>query len=133
MGILGELFGVDSKDTVSAIDAVGNTLDQLFTSDEEREQAKAVMAKIAMQPSVLQGEINKIESQHRSVFVAGWRPFIGWVCGIGLLNAFILNPYFEVFFGVTIPVPISDMTTLVISLLGLGGLRTLEKLNGRAK
>ena len=63
------------------VEAVGNVLDALFTSDKERLDKKAVLARIAQQPRLIQGEINKIEAAHKSVFVAGWRPFIGWVCG----------------------------------------------------
>ena len=71
------------------IEAVGNVLDALFTSDKERLDKKAVLARIAQQPSLVQSEINKIEAAHKSVFVAGWRPFIGWVCGLALFYNFI--------------------------------------------
>ena len=71
------------------IEAVGNVLDALFTSDKERLDKKAVLARIAQQPTLVQGEINKIEAAHKSVFVAGWRPFIGWVCGLALFYNFI--------------------------------------------
>ena len=69
------------------IEAVGNVLDALFTSD--RLDKKAVLARIAQQPTLVQGEINKIEAAHKSVFVVGWRPFIGWVCGLALFYNFI--------------------------------------------
>lgn len=77
------------------IDALGSAVDRIFTNDEERMQAQAVLDKIAQQPAILQAEINKIEAQHRSLFVAGWRPAIGWVCAIGLAFPFILNPLIE--------------------------------------
>jgi len=73
------------------IEAVGNVLDALFTSDNERLDKKAVLARIAQQPALVQGEINKIEAAHKSVFVAGWRPFIGWVCGLALCYNFIIR------------------------------------------
>ena len=66
------------------IDALGSAVDKIFTNDEERMQAQAVLDKIAQKPAILQAEINKIEAQHRSLFVAGWLPAIGWVCTIGL-------------------------------------------------
>ncbi len=98
----------------------------------ERELLTAVT-----QASQAQTKINEIEAQHSSIFVAGWRPFIGWVCGIGLLWAFILQPIFiwsiTVFdLGVTsIPKINSDgLYQLVLAMLGMGGLRTFEKMKG---
>ncbi|NUO80835.1 hypothetical protein HUU05_12215, partial [candidate division KSB1 bacterium] len=82
MSLLSNIMGGPAVD---ALTAIGNVFDKLFTSDAERAQAKAVLAKIAQEPAILQAEINKIEAAHRSVFVAGWRPFIGWVCGCGFL------------------------------------------------
>lgn len=125
--------------TVDAVSAVGNVFDQLFTSDQEREQAAAVMEKIRQRPHILQAEINRIEASHRSIFVAGWRPFIGWVCGMGFLWAFLLHPLFEwlvVLFDLKVTPPLimtDNMMELVLALLGLGALRSVEKLKGRAK
>ena len=66
-----------TKQATEPIEAVGNVLDALFTSDKERLDKKAVLARIAQQPGLVQLEINKIEAAHKTVFVAGWRPFIG--------------------------------------------------------
>jgi len=122
------------------VEAVGNVLDKLFTSDEEKLDKKALLTKLAMEPQIAQTEINKIEAQHRTVFVAGWRPFIGWVCGLGLANTFIINPYIQwvtlVFNDTMIEgpaLPNDIMLELVLGLLGLGALRTIEKFGGRAK
>ena len=75
------------------IEAVGNVLDGLFTSDEERLDKKIILERLAQQPSLAQTEINKVEASHRSMFVAGARPFILWVCGVGLANAFLIAPF----------------------------------------
>jgi len=115
------------------IDALGSAVDKIFTNDEERLQAQAVLDKIAQKPAVLQAEINKIEAQHRSLFVAGWRPAIGWVCAIGLAFPFILNPLIEWAGGTGPKIPMDQLMELVVALLGLGTLRTFEKLAGRAK
>ena len=116
------------------IEAIGNVFDKLFTSDEERAQAEAVLAKMAQEPHLLQAEINKIEASHRSVFVAGWRPLLGWVCGVGLGFAYIANPVIQWLTGEPGPVlPMDYMAELVMALLGLGGLRTVEKIKGKAK
>ena len=75
-----------------------------------------------------------IEAGHRSIFVAGWRPAIGWVCAVGLLNTFLINPWMQWFTSKPGPVlPQDIMLELVIALLGLGALRTVEKMNGKAK
>jgi len=131
MGWLSSLF---SSSTVQPIEAVGNALDKLFTSDDERAQAEAVMAKLRMHPAELQVELNKIEAQHRSIFVSGWRPFIGWVCGLGLAFSFIINPIIQWASGSPGPdLPAEIMTELVFAMLGLGALRTAEKFGGKSK
>ncbi|MEM6683545.1 MAG: 3TM-type holin [Pseudomonadota bacterium] len=136
MGLLATLFG---KPATTAVSALGNAFDQLFTSDEERAQAQIVLTKIAQRPHILQAEINKIEAAHRSIFVAGWRPFIGWVCGLGILWAFIGHPVFE--WVITLrnldmappDINTDNLLELVLAMLGLGALRTAEKLTGRSK
>jgi len=122
------------------IEAVGNVLDALFTSDKERLDKKAVLARIAQQPALVQGEINKIEAAHKSVFVAGWRPLIGWVCGLALCYNFIIRDLMVWGLALTggdVPPPpplqLDVLSTILYALLGLGGLRTFEKLQGRAK
>ena len=138
MGWLSKLFGVGGG--TDAVSAVGNAFDAIFTSDEERAQAKAVMEKLRQQPAALQVELNKVEASHRSVFVAGWRPFIGWVCGAGFAYHFVLQPFLlfvVAWVGVDMPeLPVFDMGTLqtvLMGMLGLGGLRTFEKVAGKAK
>jgi hypothetical protein len=98
--------------TAEPIEALGNAVDKVFTSDEERMQAQAVLNKLALQPSILQAELNKIEAQHRSVFVAGWRPAVGWICALGLGFAFLGNPLLERFVGgnpVNVPLDIEKV------------------------
>ncbi|MEM7569244.1 MAG: 3TM-type holin [Pseudomonadota bacterium] len=136
MSILGSLFARPATDAVTAI---GNVFDKLFTSDEERAHAQIVLTKIAQEPHLLQAEINKIEAAHRSIFVAGWRPFIGWICGLGVFWSFIGHPIFEwivVLKGLDVVPPnieSSNLLELVLAMLGLGALRTAEKLTGRSK
>ena len=123
-----------SSAAAQPIEAVGNVFDKLFTSDDEKLQAQAVLEKLRQHPSELQIELNKIEAAHKSVFVAGWRPFIGWVCGAGLAFTFILNPIIQWKTGSPGPeLPVDIMTELVLALLGLGALRTAEKFGGRTK
>ena len=78
--------------------------------------------------------INKEEAKSSNIFVAGWRPFIGWACGVALVWHFIAAPFiifFAALFGATLPrLPEFDMgslMTVLMGMLGLGGLRTFEK------
>lgn len=137
MGFLDSLVGGSAA---QPIEAIGNVFDKLFTSDEERAVAAQAMEKLRQHPSELQVELNKIEAGHRSIFVAGWRPYIGWVCGTALAYQFILQPLITYAIAIwspsTQPPPLLDfgpLMTVVVALLGLGGLRTVEKLGGRAK
>jgi len=104
----------------------------------------ATMAeKHAHESAMAQVEVNKAEAQHRSIFVAGWRPFIGWTCGVALAYHFILHPI-VVFAMMTFPaIPITpeqlpefdmgSLLTVLMGMLGLGGMRTFEKAKGLTK
>ena len=122
------------------IEAVGNIVDQLFTSEEEKLDKQAVLERIRQKPDLAQAEINKVEAGHRSIFVAGWRPFIGWVCGFALAYSFILRDlavWTINSFAPHIVAPpalhLEHLISIVLALLGLGGLRSFEKMKGRAK
>ena len=71
------------------INAIGSIIDDVYTSEEERLSASELLLRIEQEPHKLQAEISKIEASHRSTFVAGWRPAIGWVCSIGLAFVFV--------------------------------------------
>ena len=80
------------------------------------------------------------EAQSRSIFVAGWRPFIGWTCGIAMFWHFVGVPitmFFVSWFSMEIAeLPQFDMNslmTVLLGMLGLGGLRTFEKTKGITK
>jgi hypothetical protein len=86
--------------------------------------------------NLAQLEVNKAEAAHKSVFVAGWRPFVGWVCGVALSYHFILAPLLQFGFalaGMDQELPefeFSQLSTVLMGMLGLGGLRTFEKMKG---
>lgn len=82
-------------------------------------------------------EINKEEAKHTSLFVAGWRPGIAWVCVIAFAWHYVIQPillFIIVLFGLTLPeLPVFDMDamlTVLLGLLGLGGMRSYEKRHG---
>jgi len=140
MGFLSKIFGSSIADPINAI---GNVIDKCFTSDDERLQAQVVLEKLRQHPQELQVELNKLEAQHRSIFVSGWRPFIGWTCGICLACFFIPQFILAAFIWVKLclaknallPYPIDgrQLFDIVISLLGLGALRTAEKFGNKTK
>lgn len=104
----------------------------------EAEYQRELLA-IAAKSEADQRDINRTEAQHASIFVAGWRPFIGWICGGALAFQYILRPF--IVWGVDIwapgtPVPPSldaMMWELMFGMLGMGGLRSAEKLKGVAR
>jgi|TARA_R110000765_G_scaffold6383_1_gene19669 hypothetical protein len=117
------------------IEAVGNVLDALFTSDDERLDKELIKQRLAQQPALAQAEITKVQAQHRSAFVAGARPFILWVCGFGFLFSFVINPVIQwIHPEAGSPIlPLEVMMELTLAMLGLAGLRTIEKLQGKSK
>lgn len=84
----------------------------------------------------LQTKINEAEAMHRSVFVAGWRPFIGWVCGIAMAYNFILRDLIIFAMGNDFVPPALQMDhlmTVLMGMLGLGAFRTYEKIKNVSK
>lgn len=120
--------------TKEPVEAVGNILDDLFTSDEERLDKEVIKQRLAMKPSMAQAKINEVSAGHRSVFVAGARPALLWVCALGYAFAFLANPVIQWYTGTPGPeLPMDSMGELTMGMLGLAGLRTFEKVKGISK
>lgn len=111
---------------------------ELWQGDKKR-QAELVLEQLRNSQAQLMGqlEINKQEAAHRSVFVAGWRPFIGWCCGLGVLYSFFLRPLLSwVLLVIDAGLPAlpdldgEELAAMISGLLGLGGLRSWEKTRG---
>ena len=113
------------------IDKVTDNVDR-FTLDKEEK------AKLITEINKAQLEVNKVEAGHTSKFVSGWRPFTGWVCSVAMAYHFILQPLLTFFlytFGNEVVLPTFDMTTLttvLLGMLGLGGMRSFEKVKRSA-
>lgn len=122
----------------SIINSIGNVADDLITTKEEKLKAELEYYQIDADLAKGQLEINKVEAQHKSIFVAGWRPFIGWVCGLAFAYAFIIYPVLkfivivnDVAIDAELPeVSISEMMPVLLGMLGLGFARTYEKQKG---
>ena len=137
MGFFNKWFG---GGVISAAEGVAGIVDKFVETEDERRAAEIIKAKMMMRPSLAQIELNKIEAGHRSIFVAGWRPFIGWICGAALAWRFILHDalaWAAMNFWPQARAPelvgAEELVTVLLSLLGLGALRTTEKLAGRTK
>ena len=128
----------------SILPAVTDIIGRFLPEDKEA-RAKAereIQAKLTDSLSKIdlaQLDINKQEAAHRSVFVAGWRPFIGWVCGFALAYTYVVQPMAMFVLAqtghlITLPqVDMSLMMPVLMGMLGLGGLRTFEKTKGISK
>jgi hypothetical protein len=125
-------------------------LDDLFTSDEERAAARLRLEQQLMQPQVIQAMTTLKEAEHASVFVAGWRPGLGWVAVAGLAWEFLVRPLLAS--GLTVAslwgvdptrliqaaadlphLDAEQLMALVAVLLGVAGYRTFEKAKGVAR
>jgi len=102
-------------------------------------EAVQMMMDMAAKADAAQLEVNKVEAGSSSMFVAGWRPFVGWVCAAGCAWNWIGLPM-GVFIAAAIghkldlrPADLSEMLPLLLGLLGMGGLRTFEKTQGVAR
>ncbi len=127
--------------------ALGPILDgvlRLIPDKNERARAKEAFEAqmLAAMTGIVQGQlqINQKEAEHGSVFVAGWRPAIGWICGAGIAWNFVIQPLISwagFLYGVDLSgaptLDIGDLLTLLLGMLGLGGMRTYEKRLGVAR
>ena len=131
--MLGKLFGGDT------IKAVGNVIDDMHFSGEEKEKLKLQMKEIDAKLQEKQLDINKAESSHRSVFVSGWRPFLGWVSGLSIGYVYLFQPILDMILQMFqvqvdwVQLDLGQLMPLVLGMLGLGGLRTFEKARNLTK
>ena len=128
LGLIDRLIG-----PVSAI------LDKVVADKDLKEQLSHDIATMAERHSheviKAQIEVNKEEAKHKSLFVSGWRPAVGWTCTLALLSNFILIPmtnFILVLADSDITIPLIDVSTMMpvlMGMLGLGTMRTVEKIN----
>jgi hypothetical protein len=129
---------------------VGKILDRVLPDKAASEAAKlkimelaqnGELAQLAADTDLAKGQIDidKTEAASPKLFVSGWRPFIGWVCGLGLLTQFLVGPlatWVAALMGRVLAFPTLDLgtlMTLLFGMLGLGAMRTKEKMEGVAR
>ena len=127
-------------DPVTAALNIGSQLiGHFFPNQADADAAKLKLLELQQSGELAgiagQMEINKVEAANASVFISGWRPFVGWVCGFGLVYAFIGQPLLSwasnvYHYALPPTLDVSTLITVLGGMLGLGGLRTVEKLNG---
>ncbi len=120
----------------AGLDLAGQVINRIWPDKTEAEKAE-----MALLVATVQGQlaVNQAEAAHPSVFVSGWRPAIGWICGGACAWNWIGLPIAKaalVFFGYEMTLDSADLTEMMpilIGILGLGGLRTYERVQGVAR
>ena len=130
-------------DPITAVLDVGKSLiDRLIPDKAANDAAKAALLQMQVSGELaqIQGqlEVDKTEAASQSMFVAGWRPYIGWICGTGLGYQFIGRPLFQAttdLFGSHIAwqsLDLGTLMTLLFGMLGMGAMRSFDKTQGAA-
>tara|TARA_R100001443_G_scaffold102087_1_gene110163 strand:+ start:24804 stop:25214 length:411 start_codon:yes stop_codon:yes gene_type:complete len=132
LGFIKELVGPVTglvSEFIEDKDEANRLAHEISTLAEKQHHAE-VMAQV---------EVNKQEAAHKSLFVAGWRPAIGWICGLGMLSNFIIVPMTNFVLALVespVVVPLIELETMMpvlLGMLGLGGMRSYEKAKGVAR
>lgn len=133
MSVLGKIFGGGS--TIGQVGGLVETLADTFTlSDREKlAQYEAETDRLRSQT-----EINKIEAGHRSLFVAGWRPAVGWICAVAMAYHFIVFPLAGSVIKAKLGFELGDLdwqelSVVLLGMLGFGGLRSFDKMKSANK
>ena len=122
---------------------IGSVIDKVIPDVAGREKAKtdmeAALVANANAINLAIQDVNKAEAQHRSIFVAGWRPFVGWCCAAGFAWAFVGQPvatWILVLMEIEADLPDVDtapLTEMLFGMLGMAGMRSWEKSRGLTK
>ena len=115
------------------IQPVSDILDKFVADKDLKTKLSHELEKEIISLNKAQLEVNKVEAANENVFVSGWRPFIGWACGVSLAYHFIVEPIIQYIFianGIQFETPefdFSQLSTIVMAMLGMSTLRTYEK------
>ena len=121
------------------IEPVSKILDKFVADKDLKAKLQHELNTELHKANMAQLEVNKVEAAHKNMFVAGWRPFVGWCCASALAYHFILQPILVFVLslsGYQVALPEFDMSslmTVLLGMLGLGGLRTFEKIKDKTK
>ena len=133
-----------ASEPVTAVLNIGSQLiDRLWPDQATKDASKLALLELAQngqlaemnastQLALGQQKINEEDAKSGNFWQSGWRPFIGWICGVGLGYQFLVYPILIAFVPKIQQLDMSTLLTLLLGLLGLGGMRTVEKLQGKA-
>lgn len=114
-------------------------IERLFPDPAERDKARALLMEMQQKGELAQLTVNAEEAKHSSIFVAGWRPAIGWTCAGAFAWAFVLQPLLVFVAALSdYPLPplpvlgLGELMPVLLGMLGLGTLRSYEKVSGVA-
>lgn len=136
MNILGLIASGGISEVMKGIGGLAKDIRSAITGDlppEKKAEVEQKLLELEFASQKAQTDINIEEAKHKNVFVAGWRPFIGWICGVALFYHFIGHPmliWTTSVFKLNIIPPVLNtegLLSLVFAMLGMGGLRTFEK------
>ena len=123
----------------SVIGLAAPLLDKFIVDKDKKAEFEHELKMVLHTANLQQNQINLEQAKHPSIFVAGARPAIMWICAFGLAWAYVIAPianWAVVISGSTLPLPeiaTEGLMTLTLSMLGLGGMRSFEKMNGIAR
>lgn len=134
---------------LALIPLIGEVLDKVLPDAGAAADAKLKMVELVQRGDLAvldadtklalgQVSINQEEAKNTSIFVSGWRPFVGWTCGAAFAFKFVIGPFAAFIltaYGVPTEMPVldfSEMSPILLGMLGLGALRTHEKIKGVA-
>lgn len=131
------------------IGSAAKILDKIIPDPAARDAAKLALIQLEQSGelaalkaetdlALAQSQVNAAEAASGNLFVGGWRPFIGWVCGLALLYTYLLRPVMNPWVTQWTAVPMEaldmfELMSILFGMLGLGGYRTFEKVKGVTK
>jgi len=130
MSLKNWLLGNPIAETVESIESLITTTRSALTGElppATRVKLEEKLIELEKQKNEAQTRINAAEAKHPSIFIAGWRPAVGWVCVIGVFIQFIVYPLVKIVHSSLAPIDMTQLIALLVSLLGLGAYRTYEK------
>ena len=137
MGVISNLLGGGAA---SVITSVADAVDKYVETPDEKAAHELKEKALDLSIALKQIDLNTAEAQHRSVWVAGWRPAVGWICAAALGYSFIVQPLLGAALAIFHPgapalpsVDLAGLWPVLLGMLGLGGLRTYEKQKGVTK
>lgn len=122
-----------------AVAAGLKVIDKFVPDPEAKVKAEQALRADLMAWDKSQTDVNAVEAQHENIFVAGWRPALGWTCAFAFAFIYVIGPmitWLTTLMGNPVPLPsfnVDALMGLTLGMLGLGGLRTYEKVKGVAR